>query len=135
MPLAIQALDPGIIVVELGVNDNDNGITAAQTQANMETLLAAYRAPFANPPPFLLLADYNAYGYSGTSDATWQQYVSALYAVAAGDSQVDILDLSLRMPSTGAANTWGLYYSDNLHPASNGHAMIADALCSFLSPA
>lgn len=139
-PAAVAALNPGLVIIELGVNDNANGISPSQTQANLATLIAGLRsAPvYANPPyppPYLLLADYNAYGNSGMSNALWAEYVDAMYAVAAGDPEVDVLDLSLRMPSTAAVNTWGLYAGDKLHPSNNGHQMIADAVCDFLCPA
>jgi phospholipase/lecithinase/hemolysin len=58
-----------------------------------------------------------------------------MYGIAAADSQVDILDLTIRMPGTGAAETWGLYAGDGIHPVDSGHQMIADYLAAFLSPA
>ena len=136
-PQALAALSPGLIIIELGLNDRASGITPAQTGANLTALIAQQRAAYATPPPFLLLAAYNAALDGPTTPAQWQQYVNAMYQVAGSDllGQVDVLDLTLRMPSTGAANTWSLYYSDQIHPDDNGHQMIADALCDFLSPA
>lgn len=48
---------------------------------------------------------------------------------------IDFLDLStVRMPANNSSNTWGLYAGDSIHPSNKGHAMIADAVCHFLSP-
>lgn len=132
---SLPALSPSLIVIELGVNDKASGITAAQAAANITTVIAATRAALTVPPPFLLLAAYNAAQDGPTTPAQWAAYVQAMYGVASADSQVDMLDLTLRMPSTSAANTWNLYNADGIHPVNSGHQMIADALCQFLSPA
>lgn len=135
---ALVPLSPGLIVIELGLNDLAAAITPAACAANITALIAGCRAALTPPaPPFLLLAAYNAASDGPETPAQWSQYVSAMTQVAAADSrgQVDILDLTLRMPSTGAATTWGLYAGDGIHPVNAGHQMIADALTDFLSPA
>jgi lysophospholipase L1-like esterase len=133
---ALASLSPGLICIELGLNDNANGIAPAVTAANITSVIAAIRAALgATCPPFLLLAMYNAAQDGPTSAALWAQYVTALYGIAAADPLIDILDFSLRMPSTAAANTWSLYNADGIHPNNAGHQLIADILTDFLSPA
>lgn len=135
---ALVPLAPGLIILELGLNDLAAGITPAQSQANLAATIAGCRAALPSPaPPFLLLPTYNAASDGPTTPAQWAQYVNGMYAAAAADTlgRTDVLDLSLRMPSTGAAVTWSLYAGDGIHPLNAGHQMIADALTDFLSPA
>lgn len=137
---ALAALAPSLIIIELGVNDNGSGIAPAVTASNVAAVIAQTRSALTTAavtvPPFLLLADYNAASDGPTSAALWANYVNALYGVAAADPLVDILDLSLyRMPSTAAAQTWGLYNVDGIHPTNAGHAAMANFLASYLCPA
>jgi lysophospholipase L1-like esterase len=132
---SLPTLSPSLIIIELGVNDNASSISAATSAANITSLIADIRANFNPDPPILLLGMYNAASDGPTTPAQWAAYISAMYGVAAADSQVDVLDLTLRMPSTGAAVTWSLYAGDGIHPVNSGHQMIADAVCQFLSPA
>jgi lysophospholipase L1-like esterase len=132
---ATAALQPGLLVIELGVNDAAAAITPAKFASNLTSLIALQRTAYTTAPPVLLLMVYNAYYDGSVTAAAWATYVQAAYGVAAADAAVDVLDLTLRMPPTNAANTWSLYYSDGVHPGDRGHQMIADALCEFLSPA
>jgi len=131
---SLPALSPSLIIIALGVNDNASGISAATSAANITSMISDIRAALSPAPPILLLAMYNAASDGPTTPAQWAAYVQAMYGIAAADSAVDILDLTLRMPSTGAANTWSLYAGDGIHPVNRGHQMIADALCQYLSP-
>lgn len=129
-------LAPGLIMIELGVNDTASGITPAAWAGNVSAVIGAARAALTPPvPPVLLLMTYNAQADGPTSLTLWQKFVSAAYQLAAADTAIDVLDLSnFRMPPTNAAVTWGLYAGDQIHPSNAGHQAIADALVSFLSP-
>jgi lysophospholipase L1-like esterase len=133
--LSLPTLSPSLIIIALGVNDNGDGINAATSAANITSMISDIRAALSPDPPILLLAMYNAASDGPTTPAQWAAYVQAMYGIAAADSQVDILDLTLRMPSTSAAVTYGLYAGDGIHPVNSGHQMIADAVAQFLSPA
>jgi lysophospholipase L1-like esterase len=138
-PSALSVFNPNLIVIELGANDNASSITPATTAANISDMVSNIRTNFTGlsllPPPILLLAVYNAANDGPTTPAQWQQYVNAMYGIAAGDSAIDVFDLSMRMPSTGAANTYNLYAGDGIHPVNAGHRMITDALGNYLGPA
>jgi len=70
--------------------------------------------------------------YSTTDQ--WQQYVTAMYAVALA-ANAAVLDLSLLMPpGQSGGGPFGLYYTDGQHPSQIGHSRIADLLLQFLSP-
>lgn len=133
-PAAVAALSPNLVVIELGTNDAGGGASATTFSANLSAIVTLVRSGFTTPPPILLVAAYYS-AAEGTSAATWAAYVAAMYAIAAADPSIDVLDLSLRMPAANAAVTWGAYAGDALHPSNLGHAMIADAVCQFLSPA
>lgn len=133
-PAAIAALKPGLLVIELGANDSNNGISAAAFQSNLTTLIAHIRATASwTGAPILLLGTYCPQPL--VTPANWQGYINAMYAVAAGDPLIGMLDLTLRMPASQASQTWGLYATDNIHPSDKGHQMIADAISDFLGPA
>jgi lysophospholipase L1-like esterase len=136
---ALAPLKPDLIVIALGVNDNASSISAATSASNLTTFISGARTALAaaslTVPPFLLLADYNAASDGPTTPAQWDAYVQQMYGIAAADSLVDVCDLTLRMPSTGATTTWGLYDVDGIHPAGSGHQLMADHACQFLSPA
>lgn len=133
---AVAALSPGLVVLELGLNDNAAAITPAAYGSNLAAVIAEVRAALTAPAaPFLLLEAYNAASDGPTSAGLWAQYVNAAYSVAASDAFTDVLDLTYyRMPSTAAAVTWGLYNVDGIHPANPGHQMIADTMTRYLLP-
>jgi lysophospholipase L1-like esterase len=130
-PQPIANVNPGLIILELGSNDIGASISAATMKANLLTIIGNLRAAFTTAPPILLMAVYPNQG----NDAVWPSYVAEYYAIAAADPLIDVIDLSLRMPATDATNTWGLIYSDSIHPSNKGQQNIADALCNFVSPA
>lgn len=132
---ALAALSPSLIIIELCANDNGNGITATTSTTNLNSLISSIRSALSPAPPILLLGLYNAASDGPTTPTQWAAYINAMYGIAAGDSAIDILDLTLRMPSTGAASTYSLYNVDGIHPNNAGHQMIADVLCQYLSPA
>jgi len=123
-----------LYIIELGVNDW-GVITPAQFQTDLSALLgvitAACAAESAPTPTFLIMPCYLQY-YSTTNQ--WQEYVSAMYAVALANNAA-IMDLSLLMPpGQSGGGPYGLYYADGQHPSEVGHSRIADLLCNYLSP-
>ena len=134
---ALAQLAPSLVVITLGTNDANTAggnETAATFGTNLSALIAAIRAAFPTPPPILLHMLYDATaGY--TPVGPWSGYVAAAKKIAAADSAIAFLDETLRMPATGAASTWGLYYSDKIHPIDKGHAMLAETIAAALAPA
>ncbi len=138
-PSSLTPMNPGLIVIALGTNDFSNSIVPSVTASNILDIVGNIRTNFTGlsltPPPILLTAMYTAANDGPITPSQWQQYVNALYGVAAADSAIDILDLSMRMPSTGATNTYNLYAGDGIHPINAGHRMIADIFGNYLGPA
>lgn len=129
-PSAIAAVNPGLVIIELGSNDPGSAISPSSTYSNLQSIVSGIQSAFTTSPPILLVAAYPNQG----NDAVWPQYVSKMYALAATSSTIDVLDLTLRMPSTLGSPLWGLYYADDVHPSNEGHEYIADAICQYISP-
>jgi lysophospholipase L1-like esterase len=132
--ISMAALAPSLIVLQFGVNDaNASGgnRTAAQFKSDLTSMIANARVHFTTPPPIILSMMYQT---SETYVEPWQNYVTAAKQIAAADAAVIVVDHSARMPATTAANTYGLYSTDNVHPSDKGYAMIAETLASVLTP-
>lgn len=121
-------LNPGLIIVALGANDAYfNTVTAFKT--NLTATLANLRAKCPTSSVVFVVE----YQRTDTLKAPWAQYVDVVYAVANTDPAACVLDLNLRMPRVGAAQTYGLY-ADSVHPNVKGHGFMADTIGRFISP-
>lgn len=143
-PSGIMALNPNLIIINLGTNDAIIN-TPTQFQTNMATLIAAIRAPWTNPPP-IVLTYFGSRGDTQTI-APWIQYISAGWSLALSDkggsggmSAITVHDVSLPLPGPSwqrmqnAPGTLGEWSADNIHPSPVGHSMVADSLAQFLMP-
>jgi lysophospholipase L1-like esterase len=141
---AIAALNPAAVIIALGVNDQFSNVASATYQASITTIISNVRAQLTAPyPPFILLM-YPPRSGQGTYTYAWSQYVQAAWAVAAADtsgvgsaSAVTVLDMTLGPRMLGAdVDVWGLWHvSDLVHPSDKGHALLADVVAEFLTPA
>jgi lysophospholipase L1-like esterase len=128
--LAVGA-NPNLVTIMLGVNDWGKGLrSSAQFGADLVTIVARLRVGAPNTA-ILLVAPF-ATSPQGTTLEPYANYVGAMRAVAQADPTVAYLDLSKSMPATTAAGTYGLYYSDQIHPLAPGHTLIADLLFTAL---
>jgi lysophospholipase L1-like esterase len=125
------AANPALIVVMLGTNDYGKGVeSSALFQGNLQQMITWLQAGAPNAA-ILLVAPFQPV-QQNTPLESFTNYVSAMKA-AAQNTNVAFVNLSSVMPAATAANTYGLYYSDQIHPAQSGHAMIADLLASTVS--
>lgn len=134
IPTAYTAIAPALVVIEFGINEQGNNIAPSVLTSGVQQIITDVKAAVAAAPSFVVTVPYNPNASAPTYP--WQQYVDALYAVAAVDpNNVTVLDLNQRMP--GSASTSPALYtaSDHLHPTNMGHSMIADIVTGFLSPA
>jgi lysophospholipase L1-like esterase len=123
----MNALSPSLIIMALGVNDYDGQEALATFLADLNTMATAFGG-LAKPCSVLLLADYDPFGITGVP---WPNYVQQYYTVAQAHNYA-LLDMSLVMPKTNASQTYGLYYTDNIHPSNLGHSFYADNVVSAL---
>lgn len=129
-PAAIEGLNPGVIVISLGANDLLAN-TPAQLIAAIQTfIIGVIRTRMgANAPMFVLLINSARQGYL----STWPGFITAMYTIAAADPLVTVCDISRRLPNVDDVPNYSTFV-DDVHPSDIGHAMIADAVSSFLLP-
>ena len=112
-----------LVVLELGVNDQAEGVSVATYRANMQRLVEWART---RGPDVALVAS-NA--FAGAQSSTWHQYVAALYDVA-DSHDVPLLDLSDRFGPWDAYNADGATHDladDGVHLTPAGNAVKARA--------
>jgi lysophospholipase L1-like esterase len=136
----LAAIDPDLIVISLGANDEQvvENVTADQFYADLTTLIG-YREGCAKKPGIVLMPTWKR---GEETLAKHRTYVAKQYQHAAADPRNAILDLNLIFPdiADGVTNPAldpithrGLYY-DSVHPSNAGAALIADVLGRYLAP-
>lgn len=135
-PAAIAALNPSLITIMMGANDQYLNTDPAVFQSNLVTLISGLRAATGAPSPFppILLAMHGARG-DGPFTYEWSEYVSAAHSIAATDALVGVFDMTLgpRMPAEADSPNYSLY-SDDVHLNNRGCSYIADRLVDYISP-
>jgi len=133
----IAVFDPNLIIICLGNNDFNTSVPVLTFQANLSNFIALLQTACATAPggpgtavPILLIAG----PLDATADAAaWQQYVIAMYAIAAGSDLIDVYDMTLRFPAADATQTWGMINLGDGEFSDLGYSAVADSLCDFLS--
>lgn len=139
---AIAALNPGLVIVMLGINDQFSGVVPATFQSNLQSIIANVKGQLAAPYPSFVIAMLPPRTGQAGYAYPWSQYVSAAWNVAAADtsgpggvSVVTVCDFTLgpRMPGADA-DAYGFWQAGDLvHPSDKGHQAIADVLVRFLT--
>lgn len=136
---SIAGVPSSMYLIELMGNDWIEGVPVATAVANLQTVLgkiiAAAAAVSSPVPQFTLLALYNSIPAGVGVALPWSAYVNAMYSIAAGRTDTQVLDLSIRMPAAVlGGGPYGEYDPDGEHPSDIGHSLIADINASFLGP-
>lgn len=124
-------IQPDLVIIALGTNDINNGITAATTKANLLTLIGLFRSANTVPPSILLVAYPQRDMTSLTTTEPWGNYIQAMYEIADANADVGVLDLTERMPAV-LGDVTGLY-SDSVHPSAKGQITIGAAVANFIT--
>lgn len=124
----LSALAPSLVVFELGGNDYGYQEALTTFAADLATMTKIFNT-LPTKPSILVQADYDPFNLTGIP---WSSYVAA-YQTWATTNGYAMLDLTQRMPATGASTTYGLFASDDVHPSNLGHSFIADALAMFVT--
>lgn len=133
LPLMASGSSPSLITIMLGVNDWGNGTaTSAAFGADLTTMVARLKSGAPNAAVLLIAPPVTAQQL--TPIEPYANYVTAMKAVAQADPTTAYIDLSKTLPAATAAKTYGLYYTDQIHPLAPGHTMIADLLFSAVRP-
>lgn len=131
-PAAYAAIQPDLVIINLIANDYLAQSDPALTGANYSWLVATLRRVCAYDPSFLFVIPPQRSDVTPTTGKNYDDYVNAILAAAAGDSEIEVLDLRQGMsPTAVSSDPTGLWY-DNIHPSSTGHQRIADMLIEHL---
>lgn len=134
----LAAVSPNLVLIELGINDADGGVSSATVKTNLTSLISFVRSSVPTNPAIVLVGLYDP--GTVTSGEPWSNYVAAMQAIAAADtggfggkSGITVFDLTQRFPARLPTDTFSLF-ADTIHPNDKGHALIADSLAAFISP-
>lgn len=135
----LAALDPDLIVISLGANDEEavEGISPDQFYADLGTLMG-YRDLCPKKPGIVLMPVWKR---GNVDQATHTAFVAKQYQRQAEDPRNAILDLNLHFPAIAdGANppaeplTYRGFFYDNVHPTNVGASFLADVLARYLAP-
>lgn len=127
-------IQPALIGIEYGYNEYFGGIPAATFATNLATLVTRALSNVTKPPTVLFLVWPRGGNPATTYPIPYQQYVDAIYALAAATPNGIVLDFSKRLPSPVVDNALGFFGGDFTHPSNRGGAYFADTILAAISP-
>lgn len=130
----LATLNPALVLLMYGSNDWSVNTTPAQFKTNVQTHIAQITTAVAGPLTFAVIGMAQRLADPGTV-APWSAYLTALKEIVAADSARCVyVDCASQFPTTNdAANDpLDLIATDNIHPTTRGHAVIADAVAEAL---
>lgn len=122
-------LSPLLVGVEWGYNEYFGNIPSATFQANLQSFVSACISNAANAVYMFFIWPEP---YKAGSGEPYSNYTSAIRTVAANTSNSVVVDFSQKLPAN-VNNTYGLFYTDNVHPSDKGSQYIADELASIIT--
>lgn len=139
---AIAALNPALVIITLGVNDQFLNVVPATYGANLASIISNIRGALSAPFPSFVLNMLPARTGQAGFTYPWQQYVNAAWNVAGADSSgiggaslVSVMDYTQgnRMPGADI-DIYTLWQpADLVHPSNKGHQLLADYMTWYLT--
>jgi len=126
----IAALNPSIILHQVGSNDYKNGVTPATYKTNLLVSIDDLRATVAAPLLQILVHPYQRYD-TFTPAYPWSDYRDVLQEIAEMyPDDVAFIDISPDFYRIGIPSTdpLGLMDADKIHMTDTGHTFMADLL-------
>lgn len=123
LPRALEAHDPGIVIIELGANDGLRGLPLEATRANLEAMIKL-AAPGRRRVLLLGMRMPPNYG------ARYTQGFAALFAELAHRHHTAFVPFFLQ----GVAGQPRLILADGLHPNERGQPLLLDNVWPALKP-
>ena len=133
LPVSTASFSPSLIIIQYGVNDariDSHGATSNTFGNNISTMIANLQAQFTTPVPIILSMCYQA---GLNFKEPWGNYVAVANNIAATNLAI-VIDHSARMPIANAAQTYGLYNGDAIHPSDGGYSFMANTLAAAIAP-
>jgi lysophospholipase L1-like esterase len=143
---AIAALNPALVIITLGVNDQFNNVVPATFAANIQTIITNLKAQLTSPYPAFVVHMLPPRSNQGTYTYAWPLYVQQCWGIASADTSgpagvnglatsiVQVMDYTQGPRIAGSdQDVYGIWQSaDLVHPSNKGHQMIADYMTWFL---
>jgi acyl-CoA thioesterase I len=114
---------PSIVIVALGANDGLRGLSVAAMRANLEQIVARFRAAGAQ----VLLAGMRVPPNYGEA---YGREFAAVFPAVARQTGATLMPFLL----DGVAGEPGLNQADGIHPTARGQAIIAERVWPYLKP-
>lgn len=121
---AIQLVKPSLSIIQLGINDIRNNVSAATYQANMQSLINACKA---NGDVILL----RFHPDNAPANASLLPGYSAAQSALSVSNNIPLIDLTARFGSYSAMSS---VYWDSVHLLPAGNADVASAVLGVLRP-
>ena len=131
----IPQLLPDLVTIQLGPNDYGGvaPLSVATFKSNVQAIIADVKSKAGYSPSFVLLPVWPLTPAAPLD--TWEKYVTAMYEIAAADSDnVCICDWGLRTSMTAGTTIGGILSGDFTHPSTLGNRYLGEQLAQFVSP-
>lgn len=129
----ITDLAPDLTIINMGINDAAQAVSAATMQANLQVAvtraLASGDVILVIPYPQATTSAQNA-SYN-TPQAQQDAIATAVYAVSAANGNLPVIDMRVRFPDWPTSSTAG-FMSDGFHMNSLGYADVAQLYSNVL---
>jgi lysophospholipase L1-like esterase len=130
-------VQPDLVTIELGPNDYGQNppLAVASYKSNVQNIIATIKTNTGYVPSFVLLPVWPLVP-AGTQPETWQQYVDAMYEIAAADTDgaVCVCDWMNRTSNVPNTTISGILDPDKTHPSPLGNRYLGEQLATFVAP-
>jgi lysophospholipase L1-like esterase len=125
----LNALQPDLVIINLGANDMIQGLTSASFKTNLQNLITQVQA--SSPTPSVLLTVAYEIG-TGSYAEPWQNYANKIREIVAADATLNMLDFSALLPKA-SETSYGLISNDGIHLNDVGHDVLARLVFRWLT--
>ena len=131
----IGYIQPDLVLINLGANDVNSGVSIATYKANLNTMVTRLNTNSTIPPSIILTSGWPRISNSANpapSIAAWEPYRVALAEIASAYPNVILFDIWKAFGNTVyGADPIGLY-SDGVHLSDKGEALYSSSLREFI---
>jgi lysophospholipase L1-like esterase len=133
---AFTAIQPDLVLIELGANDAfgvNPPNSAATYKAAILSIISSIRTKTTIAPSIVLCPVWSISPQVGvTPIGTWNDYVAALYEIAAADEAICVCDVRQFFRTSLTVDTAGGLLGDTAHPGVQGSKVYAEAVLDFI---
>ena len=123
----IQAMDPDLVFLHLGLNDNGAGVGISTYSANMDTIVASLQSYFADSATIVIVAPVEPISSYRVSPSVLFRDKCSRLSVEKQTAFISFYDLYNRSYSWAASNNL-FTQPDGIHPAAQGGTYLANEI-------